>query len=73
MTTIALMPSDGEGPRKPRGIVPALASGYVAGYVAALDAGVTAIGGSSVETSVVILAQTASAALCWIVMRRRRS
>lgn len=39
MATISLMPSDGEGPKKPRGFVPALASGYVAGYAAALDAG----------------------------------
>ncbi|MER6367428.1 hypothetical protein ABT255_03445 [Streptomyces mirabilis] len=73
MATIALMPSDGEGPKTPRAFVPALASGYVAGYAAALDAGVTVVGGSGVETTVVILVQAASAALCWIAMRRRRS
>ncbi|MCX4406445.1 hypothetical protein OG840_33870 [Streptomyces sp. NBC_01764] len=53
--------------------MPALASGYVAGYAAALDAGVSVVGGSGVETTVVILVQAASAALCWIAMRRRRS
>ncbi|MFF3654883.1 hypothetical protein [Streptomyces olivochromogenes] len=73
MATIALMPSDGEGPRKPRGIVPALASGYVAGYAAALGAGVTVVGSGGVVTAVVILVQAVGAAVCWIATRRRRS
>jgi hypothetical protein len=72
MATIALMPSDGEGPQKPRGVVPALASGYVAGYAAALSAGVTVVGSSTIEATMVILVQAASAALCWIAMTRRR-
>lgn len=72
MATIALMPSDGEGPQKPRGLVPALAGGYAAGYAGALGAGVTVAGATTLEATVVILVQAASAAVCWIAMTRRR-
>ncbi|MEU9271958.1 hypothetical protein AB0E04_42130 [Streptomyces sp. NPDC048251] len=71
MTSMQPSPLDGDGPREPRGLVPAMAGGYVAGYAAALGAGTSVVGASAGQTTAVVLVQGATAALCWTLLRKR--
>ncbi|MEU1044070.1 hypothetical protein ABZ400_02815 [Streptomyces sp. NPDC005897] len=65
-------PGVGDGPLKPKGVAYALAGAYAAGYSAALGAGTTIAGATITETTVVILAQGATAALCWVFLRGKQ-
>lgn len=65
-------PGVGDGPPKPKGVVYALAGAYAAGYSAALGAGATTAGATVTETTVAVLVQGATAALCWVFLRGKQ-
>ncbi|MFH8241399.1 hypothetical protein [Streptomyces sp. NPDC018321] len=72
MSSMQPPPGVGDDPRRPKGFAYALAGAYAAGYSAALGAGTTAVGATAGQTTVVVLVQGATAALCWVFLRDKQ-
>ncbi|MET9292283.1 hypothetical protein [Streptomyces sp. NPDC003077] len=62
-------PPEGSEPRNPRALLVALATGYAAGYAAAL--GVTGSSIDSATSTTVASAQGLIAAICWAFWQKR--
>ncbi|GHF41908.1 hypothetical protein GCM10010218_23700 [Streptomyces mashuensis] len=69
MPSMQPLPAGSEEPRSPRALLVALATGYAAGYAAAL--GVTGSSIDSTTSTAVASAQGLIAAICWAFRQKR--
>lgn len=69
MTSMQPLPERSEEPRRPKGVIVALATGYAGGYAAAL--GATGAPIDSTASAAVASVQGVIAAACWVLWQQR--
>ncbi|WP_328696670.1 hypothetical protein [Streptomyces sp. NBC_00342] len=69
MTSMQPLPERSEEPRRPTGVIIALATGYASGYAAALGVAGSQI--DSTASAAVAAVQGVIAAACWVLWQQR--